>query len=445
MRVGHLLRAIAIVLLLFASTLIVAPPAAGDGRLAFSTPVLVDGTDASGEPGIKVDPLGTIYVNSLSILHDTVHVSADGGATFAPLHATNAVFGGGDDALAVDRFGGLYLAGQYSLLGRGCQSLSTSLDRGATWITTLAPCREGADGALGRPTDRPWIAVYRPNVTSIPTILMVHHAPCCDGPHWAVKSVDGGVTFQIAGQVTSQGRFPGNLIIDEPRARAYAFYSCGSGTCVARSDDLGDSWTERTIASSFGPGLHRVVGAADTAGNLYAVWAAGSSASTILMATSVDGGNSWSSPRPVSSGGGTAIMPWIAAGDPGKVVVAWYQTDVSGNPDEASDMQQFGNVALWNVKVAQSLDALSPTPTWEGTTVTPKPHHRGVLCTGGVWCNTTGRNRNLLDFFEITLDAQGYAHLVYATDLNHPTGRTPRLYVTVNAYAKQVGGASLYG
>lgn len=416
---------------------------AGD-PLAFSSPKIVDPTDASGEPGLRIDSLGTIYINSLSTLHDTVHVSVDGGANFAPIHHTNVLFGGGDDDLAVDDFGGLYLAGQYAYSKRGCQSVSTSLDRGLTWYTALVPCRTGLDGAVGAPTDRPWLVAYRPNITSIPTIVIVHHAPCCGGEHWAAKSTDGGITFQVAGRVSTQGWFPGNLVLDAPRQMTYSFYSCSSGVCMASSANFGSSWTESVVAYNWGPGLHRVVGAVDADGNLYAVWADSSYGPHIKMSVSRDRGASWSSPTQVSTTYGTHIMPWIVAGDAGKVVVAWYETSVQGDPNSPSSMQVGANQnwAHWHVKLAQSLNALSSSPTWEEAQVSPLPIHRGVLCTGGLWCNTNGLNRRLLDFFEVAIDPEGRANLVYAQDLNWPGTQVTGV---VNTFVKQTSGPTLRG
>jgi hypothetical protein len=430
--------------------LLAASPVLADaGALTFSQPVLTDPITASGEPGIKVSDLGIIYINSLSVLSDTVAMSVDGGATFVPIHQADYVFGGGDDALALDHTGGVYLAGQWHT-GVGCQSISTSKTGGVGWYTALAPCDASGSltSPLGASSDRPWLAVYQPTPLATPVVLMMHHMPCCGGNHYIVRSLDGGVTYSVAGRITTRGGFPGNLVVDEPRGLVYAFYSVWSGGWVeqpgmAVSTDLGSTWTEHLLPSAgTGTGLRRVTGAVDRDGNVYVTWAArGSGQFDVYIAHSTDRGASWSAPQRVTTATGTHIYPWVVAGAAGRVDLVWYETNYAGDPNSMT------GAAYWNVTFAQSLDALSGAPTWTSAAVTTVGMHRGILCTNGAACGGQGLNRNLLDFFEMALDPQGMANIVFAADYRPAT--LPGTGVSAggrsDSFVKQTGGPSLYG
>src|SRR4029077_8814611 len=80
-------------------------------------------------------------------------------------------------------------------------------------------------------------------------------------------------------------------------------------------------------------------GAVDSAGNVYAVWStnstryntsqANNSPSTtfdVWLAASHDGGQNFYGPWKVSSGTGTSVFPWIAAGGRGRVSIFLYHT-----------------------------------------------------------------------------------------------------------------------
>jgi hypothetical protein len=91
---------------------------------------------------------------------------------------------------------------------------------------------------------------------------------------------------------------------------------------------------------------------------------------------STNHGQTFSAPRQVSQGSDTAVMPWLAAGDAGKVDLVYYQaTGYSGNPETASIS------VPWKVVMAQSLMAATTSAGFSYTTVNPVVHHGGV-CEG---------------------------------------------------------------
>lgn len=136
--------------------------------------------------------------------------------------------------------------------------------------------------------------------------------------------------------------------------------------------------------------------------------------------------------NPVSETG-THFFPAIAAGDPGKVDVAFLRTteilptDTLGKADPggcAGPGPANGNpttyppICSWNLYAAQStnLTAGVSSATWAVTQVTTTPMHVGDICNLGIFCVDPNSNRNLLDFIQETLDPSGCAHIAYADD-----------------------------
>jgi hypothetical protein len=113
---------------------------------------------------------------------------------------------------------------------------------------------------------------------------------------------------------------------------------------------------------------------------------------------------------PCTGKAGTQIFPWSAAGDAGKLDVAYYQTSyysTKKTPDT------YPRRAAWSVGLAQDLHALKPGSTWTRRTATPSVH-RGGVCESGVAC--TG-NRDLYDDFGVAASPRtGLASIVYSDD-----------------------------
>lgn len=130
---------------------------------------------------------------------------------------------------------------------------------------------------------------------------------------------------------------------------------------------------------------------------------------------------------------GTHFFPTIAAGDPGKVDVAYLRTneivptDSFGKADPggcAGPGPANGNpttyppICRWNLYAAQSLNlgAGVSGATWAVTPITTTPMHVGDICNLGIFCVDPNSNRNLLDFIQETLDPSGCAHIAYPDD-----------------------------
>jgi hypothetical protein len=97
-------------------------------------------------------------------------------------------------------------------------------------------------------------------------------------------------------------------------------------------------------------------------------------------------------------------MPWIAAGDGGRVDVVFYQTNDLGDPNTAS--------LHWNTMFAQSLNADSREPVFSTVQASDHIMHFGPICNNGLLCGSG--TRNLLDFFKVAISSEGLANIVYA-------------------------------
>jgi hypothetical protein len=152
------------------------------------------------------------------------------------------------------------------------------------------------------------------------------------------KSLDGGVTFTLAGYVFPSSSAPsdfcpalaGNTGVVDSAGTTYQPQSCSSGTYVAVSKDEGSTyeWFPVTGAPPSSSLFGAVQLAIDGADNLYALWAAGGG---LDLAISHDHGRSWGKPLEVAAPGLKKVaLPALAAAGPGQVGITYYgSTDAS--------------------------------------------------------------------------------------------------------------------
>lgn len=133
--------------------------------------------------------------------------------------------------------------------------------------------------------------------------------------------------------------------------------------------------------------------AVDKAGNLYAVWEqAPIDASGVVVGDTVlkysystDQGNTWSTPSQIDTSGSADgvlhnnVFAWVAAGDDGRVNIAWYGTPGLSNPNDQTcgvnaplPPTQGKNIngpdattgATWSLWLTQTLNGHAATPTF---------------------------------------------------------------------------------
>src|SRR2546421_3994315 len=138
----------------------------------------------------------------------------------------------------------------------------------------------------------------------------------------------------------------------------------------------------------------------------------------VSASSAASGWTSWTAPVQVSDGStatgdATNVFPWLKSGGPGRADAVWYGSDK--NVDPSSQNNQAWNVFMSQVvfptNLAGAVTGAPPTKTL--VKVTPHPMHYNDICLMGTGCITSQGNRNLADFFAITIDRSGAAEIVY--------------------------------
>lgn len=414
-------------------------------QLRFGDETIVDFGSGSGEPFIRADNEGNIFDTVPFGLSTTVSLlwkSLDGGRSFIPL-GTPIVrdsvvgVGGGDSHLDFDAENRLYFVD----LSGACVTAAVSLDGGNTFppdrTNQLVCASEENPEAIG--DDRQWVGAFGDGI-GYATFRNLFF-----GNFWMFKTSDAGLTWDAGrqlGTVSQSGPFQVDktkrTVLDADGEEREAilsyqiFHRGGTNLRVFRVIDFDDgSPLIVDDLSIINPGatVNSVfpVLAVDRDGNLYAAWS--QAAATIFMATSTDFGETWSDPVQVSTSAGTNIMPWIEAGDAGRVDIVWYHGSLKGNPNDPDNE--------WDILLAQSLNALDAEPELQVAKVNQTVIHRGQICTGGLGCDLAGADRSFLEFPSVTIDGRGAAVVTF----NDNTNQIPVTYVMSGT---QIGGPSLF-
>lgn len=346
------------------------------------------GAGSRTEPLVQVDPAtGNAYLSDQNGVPAGVNVwvrkpgekfSFAGKADEIPAVTarTSYALGGGDSAMTIDPAGTLYVASLYL----GANTLAVSGDHGASFERNYV---------AGKPNiDRQWLASYGPG-----TIYMSGWDGTTGNARtvWVSKSVDGGRTWLQHTPVTTlpglTGGFTtvGTLAVDRNDGTIYQLYVRGQNLTLARSRDGGLRFETIVIhqaaVGTDGPQRFNLlpfpVVAVDRAGNVFVV--AGDQ-KDIWLFRSTDAGSTWSAPVRVNdpSVSASAVFPWITAGSAGRIGVVWL-----GSPEADPEKP-----APWNAYYAQSVDALSATPTFERARASDDPVHNNGICMRGLACDT---------------------------------------------------------
>jgi len=319
---------------------------------------LADFSAVGGEPFIRVDKQDNIFVSSPFGFSTTVSLlwkSTDHGRTFIPLGSPvsrDAVTGpgGGDTHMDFDDRNRLY----YVDLSAACTTAAVSEDGGNTFPldrNNPLTCIGGGDDPEGATDDRRWVAAFGDGI-AYSTVRNLAVAVGSGNFHMS-KTTDAGKTWtaQIIGNVGQSGP----LEVDKTKRSInvngtpkdaillYQIYFSGSTLKLIRIADLNDGSpyiiNDLTIPTPGSGSVSTVfpVLSIDKAGNLYAVWSDGA---RIKTAASTDRGEHWTAPAQVNptSMTGMNIMPWIVAGDPGRVDIIWYHSDGSNNESARWDI-----------------------------------------------------------------------------------------------------------
>jgi hypothetical protein len=485
--------------------------------IAFEVPSVADPIHTWGEPSIAVDPSPNARVSvsgptGTGTQRSAWEDSVDGGHTFRVItpgvvptefQSIEDPPGGGDTDINFDHTGKQYFIDLYALT---CDRVATTSDGGATVMQSFLGCGTNPG------SDRPWLAAYEPPATITPTSAYTGPTPLIydvynnlvgpgpnGGSQWN-KSTDGlnytnatngvptvadevnyspfgpdcypaidqqtGKVFQAAGFPTNAGKYNlllnigtpdvlGNLtFLDIPTLQTAPGPNYGNLIHVA-GNLPGDPDTLFTVLSM------------DTARNLFVVWAISPSSGSpgqrqvfVSAASAASGWRSWTTPVQVSdgktsSGDAVNVFPWIKAGGPGRADAVWYGSDKNVDPSS-------NNGQKWNVFMNQVVFPTNPitgaitgaAPSTTLVKVTPHPMHYDGICLLGTGCITQQGNRNLADFFSITIDPSGAAEIVYDDTSNGlvQPGFTPdnqqladHAGAPLVSVARQSSGMGLYG
>lgn len=257
-------------------------------------------------------------------------------------------------------------------------------------------------------------------------------------------SRDGGLTFGPAIPIYTLnecGGLHGHIKVG-PDGTAYVpNKNCGGEQAVVVSEDNGLTWAVRRVPGSIeGSSDPSVAVARD--GTVYMGWADGSKHP--FVAVSHDQGRTWTNIKNVglrSTGLPYDIQnvafPAMVAGDGDRAALAFLGTPTAGPGD--TDDPAFP--AEWHLYIAHTYDG---GQSWVTVDATPTdPVQRGTVCQGGTLaCSTT---RNLLDFNDATLDAQGRVLVAYADGCTGACVQgPPGNYAELATLARQMSGKSLY-
>lgn len=430
--------------------------------IKFGVPRIVDPVHTYGEPDIRVAPNGTVYVsgpqgtgvqrsiwnasydngNSYRLVQDNKTGSAPPSAV-TPTKSTMGP-GGGDTEIAIDRHNNVYYADLYAL---ACFTTAYSHDNGKTVQSTPLGCSSAG-------ADRQWFAMFDPaksdhtispykgpkpivylKYTSGTTGSKIDYTTGDDPTNW--HQGDGAAV--IADQ-SPYSPTDAPMVVDQHTGDGLNVVGVGNnGLALAVSKPAKDGSAH--LVTHYEPIVNTLPGnpntlfpgfAEDKARNLYVVWVDDSDYQVYysyahVKSSGTDWGK-WSKPRKINRPpSATNLMPWVAAGKNGIIDVVWYGTDMTLKelgPDGPSAQKN----QKWWTWFAQIDHAATRTPHIVQARASQHPTHYNDICMLGTACIAAQGNRNLADFFEVTIDNQGRARIVYGDTSNNlagPTGAVP--------------------
>ncbi|HKP71818.1 MAG TPA: hypothetical protein VJT82_02705, partial [Pyrinomonadaceae bacterium] len=220
-------------------------------------------------------------------------------------------------------------------------------------------------------------------------------------------SVDGGQTFGPGVPIyTFQdcGGIHGHVKVAPDGTVYVPNRGCNGEQGIALSEDNGLTWKVRHVTGSTEGDTDPSVGIASDGTVFFGYETADGHA---RVAVSHNKGETWINDTDVGAPLGiqNMVFPAVVAGDGGvgtaRGAFAFYGTTTGGN----YNADNFAGV--WYLFVASTFDG---GRTWTTVNATPNdPMQRGRICTDGVNCTSSNglNTRNLLDFFDATVDKEG--------------------------------------
>jgi hypothetical protein len=337
-------------------------------------------------------------------------------ATWVNRRAPTSVLVDSDPIGFTDRQTGRVFAGELTLLSPDTCKTSYSDDDGVTWTATQG-------SGLASAVDHETIGggPYRTDLTAVPPVVPPPHPAYADAVYYCSQDIaaalcsrsdDGGLTFGPSVPIynlTACLGLHGHVKVAPDGTVYVPNRQCGNTQAVVVSRDNGATWAIRPVQNGSSTAAPPTVGTGDDPAvgidNNGVVYFAFSNAGTAAgVATSSDEGVTWNNIYDVGEVYGlkNVAFPAAVGGDPGRAAVAFYGS-VTGTGDSNSD----NFTGVWHLYVAHTFDGGGH---WTTTDVTPTmPMQRMGLERGG----GGPVDRNLLDFFDITIDRDGRVQVGY--------------------------------
>src|SRR6266513_6334683 len=340
-------------------------------------------------------------------------------ATWYNSPAPTSQFVDSDPIGFTDRQTGRVFAGELTLTSPSCKVSFTDTD--------------GLD-ALGNPSYAGWSPSSGPLGSGIDHETIgggPYHAPAPPhGPYpnavyycsqdlvtaFCLRSDDGGATYgpPVPTYTSQCGGLHGHVKVAPDGTVYLPNNSCGGTGAVVVSEDNGLTWSVRPVQNASSQtransNLQDPAVGIDSNGRVYFAMSSSTVAgsaiggSNAVVATSNDRGQTWQNIFDVGAVYGlkNIAFPAAVAGDVGRASVAFYGSTTSGDGSANS----FNGV--WHLYVANTFDG---GLHWTTTDATPND----TLQRGCIWMHGGADIcRNLLDFFDMTLDKQGRVEVGY--------------------------------
>ena len=370
-------------------------------------------------------------------------------ATWYNSPAPTSQFVDSDPIGFTDRQTGRVFAGELTLTSPSCKVSFTDTDG----LDTLGqPSLAGwspSSGPLGSGIDHETIGggPYHTPIPSLPTPYpnAVYYCSQDLVTAFRLRSDDGGATFgpPVPTYTSQCGGLHGHVKVAPDGTVYLPNNNCGGHGAVVVSEDNGLTWQIRPVQNASvqtvaNANLQDPAVGIDTSGRVYFAMANGNGSP--VVATSTDHGQTWQHIYNVGAiyAIKNTFYPAAVAGDGGRGSVAFYGSTTPGDGSANS----FNGI--WHLYAANTFDG---GKTWTTTDVTPSdPMQRGCIWAHG------GADicRNLLDFFDMTVDKQGRVEVGYVDGCADGTCAQAALTAKGNAYtargliARQSSGRRLF-
>jgi len=362
-------------------------------------------------------------------------------ATWYNSPAPTSLFVDSDPIGFTDRDTGRVFAGELTLTSPSCKVSFTDTDGlDALGQPTLAGWSPSS-GPLGSGIDHETIGggPYHTPIPSLPTPYP-HAVYYCSQDlvtAFCLRSDDGGATYgpPVATYTSQCGGLHGHVKVATDGTVYLPNNSCGGTGAVVVSEDNGLTWNIRPVQNATSQtransNLQDPAVGIDSNGRVYFAMSSSTVAgsaiggSNAVVATSNDRGQTWQNIFDVGAVYGlkNIAFPAAVAGDAGRASVAFYGSTTSGDGSANS----FSGV--WHLYVANTFDG---GQTWTTTDATPND----TLQRGCIWSHGGADIcRNLLDFFDMTVDKQGRVEVGYVDGCTDGTCVQAALTAKGNAY-----------